>query len=44
MVLLKHIAKHHKGKALAADKLDVNNYRTEDRYSAVMVLMSKKVK
>ena len=43
VALLRHIAKLHEGKALAAAKLDVNNYRTEDRYSAIMVLMSRKV-
>ena len=39
-----HLARHHKEKALAATKLDVNEFRTDARYSAVMVLMSQKVK
>ena len=43
VALLRHFARQHKEKALGATKLDVNDFRTEARYSAVMVLMSKKV-
>ena len=42
--LLGHLAGQHQEEALAADKLDVKEYRTEDRYGAVMHLMSQKVR
>ena len=42
--LLGHLAGQHQEEALAATNLDVKEYRTEDRYGAVMHLMSQKVR